>query len=519
MALGELLPLPAAPGAAPIDADPDCLERLRWDFQQTRIAPIASDLMGAAFVLGQQATVRDVAIEVLDGTLASTAATRRLAERLIEAPAGRAGELASVEILEPNSDARRGELRRLLAASPRNALRWSDLGRLQTAIGKDREATRAMQVARALAPDDRHVLRSSARLAIHRHRPDEARALLLASPRTRQDPWLLACEISAADIMQQRSPLLRVARQLLADERFSDHELSELASVVATIELGAGDLRASRQLFRRALRAPSDNSIAQVTWAAPQLGLDYDAEALAIPASWEARAIAAHRGGDWKLASDEASQWLEDQPFASRPGELGSYEAAKGGDFKRGLEFAERALHANPTEFLLRNNAAFCLLSMDDSRRAKPHLDAIERRKDSLSADEIVTFTATLGLYHYRARDPERGRQLYLQAIRSSHDRTSRALATIMLAREETLAGLDTAVEARERAVEIAENDEAGLGAWVKQLETLNPRAPSVTIWAGTPQVAPAPMPRSLPDAPAAAPTLGLPRVRRRTPS
>ena len=243
MALGELLPLPAAPGAAPIDADPDCLERLRWDFQQTRIAPIASDLMGAAFVLGQQATVRDVAIEVLDGTLASTAATRRLAERLIEAPAGRAGELASVEILEPNSDARRGELRRLLAASPRNALRWSDLGRLQTAIGKDREATRAMQVARALAPDDRHVLRSSARLAIHRHRPDEARALLLASPRTRQDPWLLACEISAADIMQQRSPLLRVARQLLADERFSDHELSELASVVATIELGAGDLR------------------------------------------------------------------------------------------------------------------------------------------------------------------------------------------------------------------------------------------------------------------------------------
>jgi len=130
-----------------------------------------------------------------------------------------------------------------------------------------------------------------------------------------------------------------------------------------------------------------------------------------------------------------------------------------------------------------------------------------------------VTFTATLGLYHYRARDPERGRQLYLQAIRSSHDRTSRALATIMLAREETLAGLDTAVEARERAVEIAENDEAGLGAWVKQLETLNPRAPSVTIWAGTPQVAPAPMPRSLPDAPAAAPTLGLPRVRRRTPS
>jgi tetratricopeptide (TPR) repeat protein len=469
MALGELLPLPSERRARPRAGHVDGLERLREDFRSSEIGPIASDLMGAALVLGQRESARDVAERVIDRRIPATAASLRVAERLLDAGDGAPAQLTAREIVDPDGDARRGELRRLLRESPHNPLRWTDLSRLQTILGKDRHAKRAMLVARGLAPEDRHILRSAARLAIHFHRPDEARAILLRARRTRHDPWLLACEISAADIAGERSTLLRVARQLLADERFSARELSELASAVATIELGAGDLRASRQLFRQALRAPSDNSVAQVTWASPILGLRADEQALAAPASWEARAIAAHRGGDWRQAAQEAQHWLADQPFASRPAELGSYESSKGGDFAMGLKLAAQAIHANPKEFLLRNNAAFCLLSMNRVKQAKAHLDAIE--EDKLAAGERATLTATWGLYHYRSGAHEQGREHYLRAIRESRDSTSRALASIMLAREELLVGTPGAPDALARAIELGEQNRLELGAWLEQLK------------------------------------------------
>lgn len=527
MELGELSPLPVRAKTKPSDTDSVTLQHVRDDFAHAPISPIASDLMGVALVLDQRESVRDVAEMVIAGKLAAAPATRRLAERVLESDAARPAGASTVEILDPDSDARRGQVRRLLAESPRNPLRWTDLARLQTAIGKDRAADRAMKVARTLAPEDRHVLRSSARLAIHVHRAGQARALLLAAPRTRQDPWLMACEIAAADIIKERSPLIRNARELLADGRFSDFELSELASVLATIELEEGDLRASRQLFRRALRAPSENSVAQVTWAAPQLGIDYDEQALAVPGSWEARAIEAHRSGDWQRASNEATRWLEDQPFASRPGELGSYEASKGGDFQWGLKFAEQAIHANPKEFLLRNNAAFCLLSMDQPVRAKAHLDAIDREK--LDERELVTWTATRGLYQYRAGSAERGRELYMRAIRASRDNRSRALAMIMMAREEWRAGLTDAARFREQAVKLAEQDQTELGAWVQQIEPSTERRVTLSGARGKLRLtqpkpdgrkpaARAPIARSRPDSGEVAPRPRLPAGRRRNP-
>jgi tetratricopeptide (TPR) repeat protein len=519
MALGELLPLSSERGERPWASRTDGLGRLREDFCASEIGPVASDLMGAALVLGQRESARDVAERVIGRQIPATAAARIVAERLLEAGDGAPPELTAREIVDLDEDARRDELRelrRLQRQSPYNALRWTDLARLQTVLGKDRNAKRAMLAAQGLAPEDRHVLRSAARLAIHFHRPDEARAILLRAPRTRHDPWLLACEISAADIAGERSGLLRTARQLLADGRFSDHELSELASAVATIELGAGDLRASRQLFRQALRAPSDNSIAQVTWASPALGLRYDEQALAAPASWEARAIAAHRGGDWRQATQEAQHWLVDQPFASRPAELGSYEASKGGDFEMGLKLAEQAIHANPKEFLLRNNAAFCLLSMNKVKQAKTHLDVIEENK--LAANERATLTATWGLYHYRSGEHERGRKYYLRAIRESRDSTSRALASIMLAREELLAGMPGTTETLASAMKLGEQNQPEFGAWLAQL-TPPPAQPVMLPKQPGSQLSPeTPIPHSSLASPAAVPTLRLPAGERRSP-
>jgi tetratricopeptide (TPR) repeat protein len=468
MAMGELHPLPAEHCERPWAHRTEGLAHLREDFRSHEIGPIASDLLGAALVLDEPDSAKEVADRVNKGQIPTTGTSRRVAARLLEIGDRAPAELTADEIVDFDPDKQRGELRRLLRKNPHNALRWTDLARLQTVLGKDRHAERAMLVAQGLAPEDRHVLRSAARLAIHLHRPDEARAILLRAQRTPQDPWLLACEISAAELAEERSTLVGAARRLLADQRFSDHELSELASAVATIELGAGDLPASRQLFRQALKSPSDNSAAQFTWATPTLGLDYDERALSVPASWEARAIAAHRSGDWRGATEEAERWLHDQPFASRPAELGSYEASKGGDFTTGLRLAEQALRANPREFLLHNNAAFCLLSMDRIQQAKVHLDAIAEKE--LKADERVTLTATWGLYHYRTGEPQRGHEHYLRAIHDSRDSVSRGLASIVLAREELRAGTPGATDTLARAAKLVKQNRSELGAWLEQV-------------------------------------------------
>jgi hypothetical protein len=85
MALGELRPLSSERGERPWAGHVDGLERLRKDFCASEIGPVASDLMGAALVLGQRESARDVAERVIDRQIPATAASRRVAERLLEA--------------------------------------------------------------------------------------------------------------------------------------------------------------------------------------------------------------------------------------------------------------------------------------------------------------------------------------------------------------------------------------------------------------------------------------------------
>ena len=109
------------------------------------------------------------------------------------------------------------------------------------------------------------------------------------------------------------------------------------------------------------------------------------------------------------------------------------------------------------------------MLSLDIVDRAKTHLDAIEVSK--LTINERATLTATWGLYHYRIGEYNRGREYYLQAVRESRDTISRALASIMLAREELRAEMPGAADTREEAVKLGNQDQTELGAWLDQLK------------------------------------------------
>jgi tetratricopeptide (TPR) repeat protein len=369
------------------------------------------------------------------------------------------------------------ELRSRLVANPRNAFRWVDFARLYTIEGERRKAQRAMDVAYALAPEDRHVLRSASRLAFHHGRTDKAHAILAGAERTNRDPWLVASEIATATAAGSQPGMVRRAREMLESGRFSDFDLTELASALATLELTAGDLRTARRLFRRALAQPTDNTIAQATWASPQLRLSIDPSTLSSPSSWEARAMAAQRVGDWEPATDQAWSWLEDQPFASRPAVFGSYEASKGGQFERGAEFALRGLKANEDEFLLRNNVSFCLLSADRVTEARDYFDLIEPR--TLDRHDRAVYLATKGLFLYRTGRPGDGRASYLESMRSTRDPNVRAMAAIMLAREELIAGQPTAGRAVEQARKLHRQVATKeLQPWLNQLQVKRARLP-----------------------------------------
>jgi tetratricopeptide (TPR) repeat protein len=467
LARGELDPLVTG-RAKPSADDQEALARRAADFDRDGGRVYASDFVASALVLGPSSAALAAARRLSEGHLAATPMTRRVADLLVREGEGdvlRPG----TEVVDQDHAERKRTLRLGLRANPRNALRWADVARLYTIDGRPREASRAMKVALALSPENRYVIRSAVRLRLHAREPDAALAILSRNSGTRRDPWLLAAEIAVADLAHQRSRNVRRAQAMLDAGQFSDFELSELASALGTLELDAGDHRQARKLFRRALVAPTDNSVAQAEWAAPRLGLEVGEEPLAERTSWEARALVAQRAGDPKSASDEAWGWLDDQPFASRPAEFGSYAASSHRDFERGFEFARRGIVANPDEFLLRNNAAFCLLSMNRVQEAEHHLAAI--RRDDLKAQDRAILTATLGLYHYRRGDPEAGRKLYQDAIRMAREPSVRTLATIMLAREELLAGGSEAAQLAARARQLVDQPTVRtLKVWLIQL-------------------------------------------------
>jgi tetratricopeptide (TPR) repeat protein len=453
---GELGPLP---GPTRRNWKPSTANReLRSeDFKKRPIGPIAADLVGSALVVGKSEVALEAAREIDSGRLAVSPLARELAQELLSPSARDRAEL------------RIGDLRRRLAHNPRNALRWTDLARHYTVTGKALKAERAIRIALELAPENRHVLRCAARLFVHQGKLDRAQALLAGAARTRHDPWLIASEIATAMAAGQPPTTVRRARALLDSSDFSNFDLTEMASALATLEMDAGDARLSRKLFRRSLEEPTENSVAQAAWAARRVQLEVDEEALSTPSSWEARAIAAQRAGKWKGAVAEASRWWEDQPFASGPAVFGSYEASKGGDFEKGFRFAQDGLVANAGEFILHNNAAFCLLSLNRIDEAEYHLGKID--EGELSSQERVVLTATRGLFYYRTGRPVEGRAAYLTAIERAKDVHVRTLARIILAREELRLGQPEAERMFARAK--AQSDEAKvteLEVWFDQL-------------------------------------------------
>lgn len=433
------------------------------DWQQNRSLGFALDLVGTALVVGVTPAARDAAKFVLKQEKTSSLA-RIVAERVVREGGDEQLRLEAT----PSVREQVHELRTKLGNDPRNALGWTELARYYTIAGLRPQANHAMKIALGLAPNHRYVLRAAARLAVHHGKFDEALFVISGAQRTPSDPWLVASELAIAGPAEARPRLTKHARSMLGGGQFSPTSTTELASALGTMEFRAGSNRKARRLIESSLEAPNDNAIAQGQWISRELQT-IEVDAALLDESAEARALRHGAALEWEAALEAAWDWHRDQPFASGPGELGSYHASLGGAYAEGAKIAEEALRANPREFLLSNNLAFCLLNLGEIQRATEVLDSID--VGSLAEHQLSTFYATSGLLRFRSGDPVEGRTLYLRSISLTRDSHHRAIAQIMLAAEELRLKSPTAEKLIREALLASEEVEGeDIRFWLRRL-------------------------------------------------
>jgi tetratricopeptide (TPR) repeat protein len=415
----------------------------------------AGDLLSQAAVLGSRSKTVERAARLVRTTPDAGAAAQSLADHVL-------GDLPAIDDVvraaEPfdqrTARARAREMRRILREQPRNAVRWVDLALVHVNLGQLTHATREMEFATKLAPNNRFVLRSASRLFVLLGEPDRGLQLLHESGVT-QDPWIQAAEISLSEQAGHRSKYVREAKRTVQGGEFSPFHMSELAGEVATTELRHGSRRMAQRLMRAALIDPTDNAVAQAEWASQHGITNPNPAALDLPRSFEARAIDASARGDFDLAVREGIKWQADQPFDGDAGIFVSYASSVMLErYDIGIQAARLALQANPHDVMLRNNLVFGLASSGRVEEAAREAAILASLSSSPSVE--ATVMATRGLVAFRSQEHAAGRTYYRGAIerfRKLKDPDRVAMASLFLAREELEAGTAEAIEAIENAV------------------------------------------------------------------
>ena len=370
--------------------------------------------------------------------------------------------------------ARIADARKKIHRDPRSALAWLDFARGQAILGHQKQATQATQRALYLAPHHRHTLRAAARFFIHVGEHDRAHSLLVRNPRTATDPWLMAAEISVAKIAERNPRFVRAARRLIESRQLPTEHLTELHSALGTLEYFNGAERRARKSMRASLEAPNDNTVAQARWLRTKLsGISIRSQAFELPLSFEARCWQSLETSRWEQARIECFNWLYDEPFSSRPAQVGSYIGVSLTSDHAFAEASARAgLCADPIDALLRNNLTVALAYQGKIAEAIEHFARIKLPLPGYFPPYV--YLATAGLLHFRAGDIDVGRDLYAKAERLA-PLERRGRVAIFRAREELSTQTKNAHEFVERARKM--NEKAKSNDSKRLLELLEQQA------------------------------------------
>ena len=358
----------------------------------------ASDLVGTALTLGRVDGDIEAAAKLLAGGKGNVS---RWAQELGETALGTSdseGDIFPTQNAEEGMEDERlrkqvKTFRMLLKRVPRDPVTWVDLAFAYACLGHRERAAKAMTVAMQLSKDNRFILRSAGRLWIYLDDPEKAYQVVARSKRTMYDPWLLAAELALGSIVGKGRRHVKKARLMVGGRQFGAMQISELASALATLELhsgSTGSTKKAKRLFARSLEEPTENSVAQASWAARRYKVArVDLEYLRQRNTGEAAAWTCYQNKEWHDVVRNSKRWFEDQPFSTEPAGLGSFVATTAlEDYPKGRRFAENGLRANPGDFTLLNNLAFACLQLGDVRTAE---DALRKIKHSdLSEDQAI---------------------------------------------------------------------------------------------------------------------------------
>lgn len=417
----ELQPLKLARHVVHNDM-PDLL-RLWDDFNYGKSVGTAADLFNSASLLGHHELAKEAAQFIVSDERTPTFLLS-IAKGFLTGDAQEHSASENTSVIEQSKTAI-SRLRRQFNIEPRNPILLIDLARHHVILGHDkRTIERCMSIAVALAPNNRWVLRTAARLLLHFNELEKAHRLLARHELTKYDPWLIAAEMSIAQASQQPVKYWKAGRIMLQSKSIPARHLSELASAAATLEMYGGKNKQAKKLFRQSLIAPTENSIAQVQWAErKRLNVDNIINPLLDKTddAYEAMFWRAYNEHDMQQAAKYCQLWLMDEPFSSNPAIMLSYVLSLLDDYK-GIEVGARfGLIANPHNLSLQNNYYFArvssgeLLKTENQSELSKALDFFAMQIRS-NVEDVSHAIANCGLVFYRLGDVEKGREFYEQA-------------------------------------------------------------------------------------------------------
>lgn len=435
-------------------------------FEENKSLSFAGDLISAALVSGNSTVANSAAEFVLnEGAENSSEALLTLAKRILGNPKLPTFELVSATVGSGQHTSSRqiAELRCSLRNAPHDAIQWMDLAYLFAINGLNAKAERAARIAHKIAPSNRFILRSSARCFLHLQDFKEAHRIVRRSPNISNDPWIAAAEIAVASAAGYPPFSVREGRGMMSSDRFPNHDLSELASALSTLDLKSGSIGKARKWLRQSLRAPNENSLAQAKWISRGIfGVPMDVKVAdyVVPRPYEARAFEAFVKGDWSLSAKCAVSWFEDQPFSSRPAEFASYIIGSLiEDHWESERIVKRGLIASPDDFGLNVNLAFDYVSTRRLIEAKAQLVKCRQLQGPEWASAVIL--ANYGLIAYQEKDPVAGRIFYGEAVTEAEnlkDKKTLLSALVYFARAEMEYDLENADNYLRRAEALAKD-------------------------------------------------------------
>jgi Flp pilus assembly protein TadD len=395
--------------APPAELSAELVGRLeRWREAPDVVA--ASEAVETAIVDGHEAE----GVRAARSLLASSNATplvKQQARLLLQ----RAGEKDDQPAQAVPADSTIAAARHRTRLAQRDPFAWADLSRAYLIARKTEAARRSMLVARQLAPHNRHVLRSAARLYLHLDDPEQAHNVLQKNPATRTDPWLMAGEIALSRLVDRSPTFFKSGAKLIEAGGIQPKQITELAAAIGTVHLLDGNRRANK-LFSTSLIDPTGNSLAQAEWASPKIGRLVNLEALrVVQDSAEANVFEAYWNRKFPEVIQHCERWQSEEPYSSRPFQFGAVAANTIELYEVGAALARKGLLQSPGEPSLINNLAFALISLGQYDEAAQILTA--NMPKALEA-HIGALTATAGMLAIRTGDVEVGQQLYENSIK-----------------------------------------------------------------------------------------------------